>query len=56
VQIKEGGYYKTRDSRKVGPMTKEGNGFKYGNFSWWPSGSAAIGTKNPGDLIEEWTE
>lgn len=62
VTIEGGKYYETRDGKIIGPMMpyyvrKELKGFRaYNgemNFVWWPDGSAARGTTNPGDLIKE---
>lgn len=60
LQLEAGKFYRTRDGRKVGPISKmdfgDGYPFEVG-AGWWvsPSGEAQAGSVGP-DLIAEWVD
>lgn len=64
VEIREGGFYRTRDGRKVGPARPAddyayGLGYKWSlGVEWYyqDNGIAGNGTHEPHDLIAEWTD
>lgn len=62
MKIEKGKFYRTRDGRKVGPMT--GDEFKWvegfddtGDKEWYNNGAnRAFGMTSADDLVEEWTD
>lgn len=62
MRIEEGKYYRTRDGRKVGPMTYIGHYDEYGwcvldlNNAWWNLEGKAQKGRACVDIISEWDE
>lgn len=57
LKIEAGKYYKTRDGRKVGPITFNGSNFGLlGESIYYSDGSISSSHPHQGDLISEWQD